>query len=73
VPEFGPEGVVCAIKRKYTDAGRPTRTKLDLAERAAKTALNSTGSNPPADLRRRPGQDAGGPDGSAGLGRCSNR
>jgi DNA-binding NarL/FixJ family response regulator len=37
------------IKRKYTDAGRPTRTKLDLAHRAREDRLELRGlTSPPA-------------------------
>jgi hypothetical protein len=34
------------IKRKYTDAGRPTRTKLDLVERAREDRLELDGLGP---------------------------
>lgn len=37
------------IKRKYTDAGRPTRTKLDLAERAREDRLELRELGAPGD------------------------
>jgi two-component system, NarL family, nitrate/nitrite response regulator NarL len=36
------------VKRKYTDAGRPTRTKLDLVERAREDRLELDGLGPPS-------------------------
>jgi two-component system nitrate/nitrite response regulator NarL len=37
------------IKRKYTDAGRPTHTKLDLVERAREDRLELDRLGPGAD------------------------